>query len=212
MNDELPRVWIITDPDHPDGPVTPLRHALEGSPPGMLGVQLRAKHVSDRQLIVWGRELRILTHDAGQIMTVNRRPDVAQIVGADGVHLPELGLPLTSLHKQWPSLGLVGVSRHDRGGLEMAARDRASYAFFSPIFEVPGKLPAIGIHGFRTAIANVGIPTYALGGIRSEDLPALLAAGAFGVAIRRAIYGADQPKRALECFIRALDKGSTNGK
>jgi thiamine-phosphate pyrophosphorylase len=94
----------------------------------------------------------------------------------------------------------------------MAARDRASYAFFSPIFEVPGKLPAIGIHGFRTAIANVGIPTYALGGIRSGDLPALLAAGAFGVAIRRAIYGADQPKRALECFIRALDKGSTNGK
>jgi len=177
----------------------------------MLGVQLRAKHASDRQLIDWGHELRALTQAAGQVMTVNRRPDVAQIVGANGVHLPELGLPTAALRKQWPSLRLLGVSRHDRLGLEKAVRDRASYAFLSPIFEVPDKLPAIGIHGFKAAIANVGIPTYALGGIRSEDLPALLAAGAFGIAIRRAIYGVDRPERALARFIRALDKSLPNG-
>jgi thiamine-phosphate pyrophosphorylase len=211
MNQRLPRIWIITDPDHPNGPVAPLRHALDGCPPGVVGVQLRAKGVSDRKLVQWGQELRILTRSTGQLLTISRRPDVAQIVGADGVHLPELGLPATQLRQRWPALGMIGVSRHDRQGLQTAAQDRATYAFLSPIFAVPCKAPPIGIHGFSRAIANAGIPTYALGGIQAQDVPALLAAGAFGVAIRRAIYAVSQPRQALQRFVRALDKSLTNG-
>jgi thiamine-phosphate pyrophosphorylase len=162
-------------------------------------------------LVEWGQELRILTRSRGQLLTISRRPDVAQIVGADGVHLPELGLPATQLRKRWPALGVIGVSRHDRQGLQTAAQDHATYAFLSPIFAVPHKAPPIGIYGFSRAIANVGIPTYALGGIQPEDVPALLAAGAFGVAIRRAIYAASQPQQALQRFVRALDKSLTNG-
>jgi len=152
-----------------------------------------------------------LTQTAGQLLTINRRPDVAQIVGADGVHLPELGLPAAALRQRWPELGLIGVSRHDRHGLRVAERDGASYAFLSPIFEVPDKAMPIGIHGFRAAIASVGIPTYALGGIGPEDLPALFAAGAFGVAIRRAVYSTTEPQAALQRFVRALDKSLANG-
>jgi len=51
MNEGLPRIWIITDPNHPDGPMAPVRRALEGCPPGVLGVQLRAKRASDRQMV-----------------------------------------------------------------------------------------------------------------------------------------------------------------
>jgi thiamine-phosphate pyrophosphorylase len=144
-------------------------------------------------------------------LVINRRPDVAQIVGADGVHLPELGLPPEDVRQRWPALQLVGLSRHDRAGLEAARRERASYAFLSPIFEVPGKNRPIGIHGFRTAIADVGIPTYALGGIEARDVKALLAAGAFGVAIRRAIYASTQPDETLQGFVRELDNGLANG-
>jgi len=106
---------------------------------------------------------------------------------------------------------MVGVSRHDRRGLERAVQDRATYAFLSPIFDVPHKAPPIGIHGFHTAIANVGIPTYALGGIGPDDLPALLAAGAHGVTIRRSIYGAANPRQVLRLFVRALDKSAASG-
>jgi thiamine monophosphate synthase len=42
-------------------------------------------------------------------------------------------------------------------------------------------------------------------------VPVLLAAGAFGVAIRRAIYAVSQPRQALQRFVRALDKSLTNG-
>ena len=70
--------------------------------------------------------------------------------------------------------------------------------------------PPIGIQGFRDAIVDVGIPTYALGGIKSEDCPALLSAGAFGVVIRRAIFQADDPADALFQFVRELDKNLPN--
>jgi thiamine-phosphate pyrophosphorylase len=211
MSPTLPRIWIITDPSHPTGPVAPVRRALEASAPGRVGVQLRAKHASDRQLVDWGRELRELTDAAGSPLAINRRVDVAQIVGADGVHLPERSLPAAEIRQQWPSPAMIGVSRHDRPGLRAAEQDSATYAFLSPIFNVPGKTPPIGIHGFQSQIAHVGIPTYALGGIQARDCGPLLAAGAFGVAIRRAIYEATQPAEALAEFMRELDKSLTNG-
>lgn len=204
MAQGLPRVWIITDPHHPGGPVAPIRHALHQCPPGVVGVQLRAKQASDRQLVEWGRELREVTHATGSALVVNRRVDVAEIVEADGVHLPERGLLPGPLRQQWPRLAMVGASRHNREGLEAAAKDQVTYAFLSPIFHVPGKAQPIGIHGFRDAISGVGIPTYALGGIAPEDSKPLVAAGAFGVAVRRAIYAADDPNEALRRFIDAL--------
>lgn len=206
MTPELPRIWIVTDPSHPDGPVAPVRRALEGAQAGLVGVQLRAKDASDRQLLDWGHELREVTRAAGGLLAVNRRVDVAQIVGADAVHLPELGLPATRVREAWPAIEMLGASRHDRPGLRAAEQNSASYAFLSPIFHVPGKAPPIGIHGFRDAIVDVGIPTYALGGIKPEDCSALLSAGAFGVAIRRAIFQADDPADALFQFLRELDK------
>lgn len=211
MTQGLPRIWIITDPNHPDGPVTPVRRALEGCPPGVLGVQLRAKRASDRQVVQWGHELRAITRDTGSALTVNRRADLAEIIGADGVHLPERGVPPAEIRQHWPSLPFVGVSRHDRRGLEAAVRERASYALLSPILHVPGKARPMGVHGFRAAIAGVDMPIYGLGGVRPEDLTPLLRAGAYGVAIRRAVYGPEQPNDALQLYLRELDKFLSSG-
>lgn len=194
MARRLPRIWIITEPAHPDGPVAPLRRALKGCPEGMVGVQLRAKRSSDRQLVSWGRELRELTAQSGAFLTVNGRPDVAQIVEADGVHLGERGLLPEQVARVFPEFRLIGVSRHDRRGLEEAARHGASYAFLSPVLDVPGKGPPLGI------------PTFALGGLSDAHVPALHASGAEGVAIRRAIYDSTEPREALRAFVRALDK------
>jgi thiamine-phosphate pyrophosphorylase len=162
-------------------------------------------------LIDWGLELRALTQAQGCILSINRRIDVAEIVGADAVHLPESGLPLRDLREHWPAIRLLGASRHDSLGLAAAERGGATYAFLSPVFTVPGKAAPIGIHGFRDAIADVDIPTYALGGIEAQDLRPLIAAGAFGVAIRRAIYRNDRPEESLSRFLSALDKAGANG-
>jgi len=211
MTAGLPRIWIVTNPDHPAGPIEPIRRALRNCPSGVVGIQLRAKRVADRQLVEWGRELRDITAAAGCALSINRRPDVAQIVAADGVHLPEHGLPADEVLQQWPGLRWVGVSRHHGAGLRSASARRATYGFLSPVFAVPDKGAPLGLTAFRDAIAGVAIPTYALGGVTPRDVNALLHAGAFGIAVRRAIYDADAPDQALAELLVALDKNEPTG-
>jgi thiamine-phosphate diphosphorylase len=211
MTAGLPRIWIVTNPAHSDGPVRPIIEALQGCAPGVVGVQLRAKESTDRELVRWGRELRDATRQSGSPLTVNRRADVAQIVGADGIHLPELGLAPASIRAQWPAFALIGVSRHDRAGLERAKAEGATFAFLSPVFAVPDKGEPLGVEGFTSAIADVGIPTYALGGIQSEQVQPLLSAGAAGLAVRRAIYDAKDRRAALQALVYALDKNRRSG-
>ena len=210
MPRQLPRIWIITNPDHGAGPIAPLRRALDGCVGSQIGVQLRAKRVPDRKLIDWGHELRVMTASVGSPLLVNRRADLAQIVGADGVHLPDTGLPIGRIRQEWPLLEIIGVSRHDRAGLLAAQEAGATYAFLSPVFEVPGKNPPIGVDGFRQAISGLEIPVFALGGIGLEDMEPLLHAGAHGVAVRRAIYDAAEPRIVVDGFLRRLDKNHAN--
>ena len=211
MRVELPRIWIITNPEHPEGPVTPIARALEGCQAGLVGVQLRAHEAKDRELVAWGRALRAVTAQWGCVLTVNRRSDVAQIVDADGVHLPEAGLAPRAVRDLWPGGSLFGVSRHDRDGLDRAVEEKATYAFLSPVFAVPGKAAPMGIERFATQIAGVGIPTYALGGIDAANVATLIAAGACGIAVRRAIYEAREPRAALQRLLAELDKTAPNG-
>ncbi len=210
MPTKLPRIWIITSPDHQAGPVASVRRALEGRAGGQIGVQLRAKRTSDRALIEWGRELRVLTESVGSPLVVNQRADVAHIIGADGVHLPETGLLIAQIRHQWPSLEMIGVSRHDRAGLVAAQETGATYAFLSPVREVPGKNPPIGVEGFRRAIAGLQIPVFALGGIGLEEVEPLLDAGAQGVAVQRAVCDAEEPRIVLDGFLSRLDKDHAN--
>lgn len=213
MDAELPRIWLITDPAHPEGPVVPVVRALQPcrSARGLIGVQLRAKDATDRELVAWGRSLRTATANAGAVLTINRRPDVAQIVGADGVHLPERSLASDEIRSAFPDIRMIGASRHDRSGLERASAERATFAFLSPVFPVPDKGAPLGIEGFAYAIAHVALPTYALGGIEIEHVRPLVAAGARGIAVRRAIYGARQPAEALQAFLDELDKAVGRG-
>lgn len=202
----LPLLWIITDPEHALGPIDTVQQALVGCPAGKVGVQLRAKSVDDPTFVDWARKLRELTRAAGAPLVVNQRPDVAALVAADGVHLPENSMPVARVRETWPQLRWLGQSRHDREGLLASDRDEVSYAFLSPVFEVPGKGRALGLAGFREAIAGISTPVYALGGITSDSVQELRDAGAHGIAVKRAVYRASHPSEVIRKLLALLDK------
>ncbi len=58
--------------------------ALEG---GAQVIQLREKHLPDREVLSRAREVRILSAKANARFIMNDRPDLARLAGADGVHL-----------------------------------------------------------------------------------------------------------------------------
>lgn len=202
---------LVTEPALGD-PVAATRAAFADTRPGpRVAVQLRAKTLPDGALVRLGHGLRGVTADAGALLLVNGRPDVAHAVRADGVHLPEDGLAPAEARRVLGADALVGASRHDLEGLRKAAAEGADYATLSPFAASPGKAPPLERGAFVAATARAGLPVLALGGIDAERIGAALAAGAYGVAVIRAVYAAPDPARALADLLTALDTARGSG-
>ena len=181
-----PRLLWIT-PEH--GELTPMLDALPHVPPEVF-VMLRRPHASSRELVAEGRALQA----SGRRVIVNRRVDVALAIGARGVHLPERGLDVEDARTLLGADRWIGVSRHDRLGLDAAARAGADYATLSPFAGVPGKGPELGPARFSELRQGVDLPVLALGGITKENGQSAIDAGADGLAVLRG--GGDLPELA----------------
>jgi thiamine-phosphate diphosphorylase len=133
---------------------------------------------------------------------VNGRPDVAVVAGAQGVQLPEDGLPVGPVKRSFPSL-LVGASRHSPEGVTRAEAEGADFVVFGPIWATPGKEErAVGLEGLARAVASVRIPVHAIGGIEPGNARSVADAGAAGLLAIRPFL--DAPERAVNAFREAL--------
>lgn len=142
---------------------------------------------------------------------VNGRADIAQAVDADGVHLPERGLSVADTRRILGPTALVGRSCHDEVGVAAAAKAGADYVVLSPVGVVEGKNAPLGVERFGRIAQACAVPVIALGGITAASVPALLDAGAHGVAVVRAIFGADDPANAVSVFFQCLDSQAGPG-
>jgi thiamine-phosphate pyrophosphorylase len=185
------------------------RLAIDG---GADVIQLRDKTCSIPELVASGKRVREVTRRTGTLFIVNDRLDVAIGCGADGVHLGQDDMLVSSARAIAPLDFIIGVSVGSRGEAERAINDGADYLAVSPVFPTAQK-PAdkfcglSGIHQIRDA---VDAPLIAIGGIGMHNVCDVIRAGADGVAVISAIVG--QPDisgaaRALKGRIMACKKG-----
>jgi thiamine-phosphate pyrophosphorylase len=193
-----PRLILVTDRRATAGRdlVDVVAAALDA---GLPAVQLREKDLPGRPLLALAERLRAATARAGALLFVNDRVDVAIAAGADGVHLGGGALPVAVARGLLPAGALVGVSIHAPG--EPTAG--ADFAFFGPVWETPGKVTA-GCEQLAAAVSAAGCPVLAIGGVTAARVPAARRAGAAGVAVIRAILGADDPAAATRALLAAL--------
>ena len=119
-------------------------------------------------------------------MIVNDRADVAAAARADGVHLPETGLPPSAVKRAFPNLA-VGVSTHSLDSAVAAAQGGADFLFFGPIFDTPGKGAAVGVESLAVLCQVLTVPVIGLGGIDDKNCASVVDAGAAGIAAIRAL-------------------------
>lgn len=199
----LPPLYLITDDASPARLPSLVAAALKGAPPGSVLVQLRAKSCSAKQLhdMAWELRAHCAAHQAG--LLINDRADLAQLVCAAGVHLPEQGLPPSAARALLGAHALVGVSCHDAAGLAAAADGGASFATLSPVFPSPNKGAPLGLVQFAALTRASNVPVYALGGVSAAHAAALKQAGAAGLAVISAAFKAADPARAVEALLDA---------
>ncbi|MBL8622422.1 MAG: thiamine phosphate synthase, partial [Myxococcales bacterium] len=160
-----------------------------------LAVQLRAKHLGGAALYAAAVELRAATRAVGAALWVNDRLDVALAVEADGVHLPEAGLPVAAARAVAPGVA-IGVSRH-RVDLDRAADRAVDVVQLGPIWATPSKAgmgDPLGPAALAAARSRVAGQLVAVGGVDDPArVAAAIAAGADAVAAIRAWWCSDDP-------------------
>ena len=130
------------------------------------------------------QRLRQVTTEAGVRLLIGMDADLAERVGADGVHLPERALDRAALlARQRPDWLITGAAH---GVLREAAEAEGLRALVvSPVFPPGGasaSRPSLGLEGFRTRAGSAPCPVYALGGIAAETAEMLMGSGACGIA------------------------------
>ena len=201
------RLIAITDSlrDGPRGLALRAAAAVAG---GATMLQLRLKEESARSLVEIARTIQMMAPEVPLI--INDRADVALAAGAAGVHVGVDDLSPALLRRVAPPGFIIGASVGSDD--EVARAAGADYVGIGPVFATGSKADAgaaIGPERFAELARRCGLPAVAIGGITSERVPAVLSAGAVGVAVISALFGASDPTIAARAMRDALDASGT---
>ncbi|HSX22645.1 MAG TPA: thiamine phosphate synthase [Gaiellaceae bacterium] len=170
-----------------------LEAALRG---GVDIVQLRDKELPDDELVAAAEPFRSACDRHGALFVLNDRPDLVEVCGADGVHVGQTDTPVAEARAAVGADRLIGLSIETEEQLD--AIDGADYLGVGAVFATPTKTEAVaaGLDLVRAAAERVHIPWFAIGGIELDTAGEVIAAGAPGIAVVRAIRDADDPEVA----------------
>lgn len=137
---------------------------------------------------------------------INDRLDLALLMNIPNLHLPEHGLPVQKIKRQFPHLR-IGRSVHSLEKAKEAQRDGVDYVLYGHCFETnskKGKIPN-GIDLMIEMKKELHIPVYAIGGITVDRIDALRQVKADGIAVMSGIFSADNPYASTKQFDEAIN-------
>ena len=184
--------------------ISSVRRSIDG---GVKAIQLRGKNLPAREILRIGERLRLLTSEYSVKLFINDRIDVAMILGADGVHLGQNGLPVGIVRKILGDSLIIGVSTHSLKEAKDAERGGADFITFGPIFATPSKVvygPPVGLRRLVNLTGRIKIPVFAIGGINMDRIQDVMKKGANGVAVISAILNSESVYDAAASMLNEL--------
>ncbi len=197
MHRTIPKLHVVTPPGVDERELATTRALLEAGAPL---VQVRTKAIDDRARLGAASVVLSAARAVGATCLVNDRVDIAMAAGADGVHVGADDLPVVVARRLLGPDLIVGATCRDAEDARRAQAEGASYLGVGPVFATSTKtgLPdPMGPRGVEAVAAAVDVPVIAISGITADNAAAVLEAGAWGVAVVGAVYGAVDPVASL---------------
>lgn len=183
-------------------------------------IHLRASAVTSRRLHQLAATLAALQDATGAWLIVNDRVDIALASGARGIQLTSRSMDAADAIRAARATApgapqpAVGLSVHGPDQAR-AAGDRSgmSWLVVGHVFETPSHAgePARGAGMLRDVAAATTVPVIAIGGVRPMHISELRDHGAYGVAVIRGIWRADDAESAAAEYLSAYDAVPNTG-
>lgn len=183
-----------------------VKAAVQG---GVTCVQLREKDCNTREFIDQALAVKDFLKTSGIPLVINDRLDVAQAVGADGIHLGQSDMPFSMAKAIVGNSMFIGISAESVDDAIQAEKEGADYIGVSPIYKTPTKTdtaPPIGLTGLREIRKAVNIPLVGIGGLNVSNVYDVIKNGGDGVAIVSAIVSADDPEESSRALKSIIDR------
>ena len=168
---------------------------------GIKMLQLREKHLSDKELIKIGKEIRSITKGTSTNFVVNDRPDIAAICDADYLHLGQDDMPIEDARKIVGNMK-IGLSTHSIEQAKEALSQNPNYIGFGPIYPTNAKAKPdkpVGTEQLKQVLEFSNVPVIAIGGIFPENINQVIEAGAKNIAMVRHFMQTEEfDKRVIE--------------
>lgn len=177
---------------------------------GVRLIQFREKEATGARLVELGQAFADRCREAGALLIVNDRVDVALAIGADGVHLGQDDFPVTDARRIAPDL-LVGASTHDLDEALAAQASGATYVNIGPIYQTQTKSVPTGAVGpamIDTIRPRLQIPFTCMGGIKAHNLGEVVRRGTRRIAVVTAVTEAVDVQAAARTLRQAIHEAA----
>ena len=178
-----------------------IEEAIKG---GVKIVQLREKNISTKDFYEKALKVKEICKNYGVLFIINDRLDIAQAVGADGVHLGQSDMPIEKAREILKDKFLIGATARN---VEEAKRTEllgADYIGSGAIFGTSTKDNAkkLEMEELKKIVASVKIPVFAIGGININNVSSLKNIGLQGICAVSGILSEKDCKKAVDIMLK----------
>ena len=202
------RLYLITPPriDDIELFLPQLEAALSGG--DVASLQIRLKEASDGDIARAVAAIMPVAHAHDVAVILNDRPDLADVLGCDGVHVGQSDASCKDARKRMGPDRIVGVTCHDSRHLAMEASEAgADYVAFGAFFDTATKDASTRAEPELLTIwqETMQTPCVAIGGITVDTAQGLAKAGADFIAVSAGVWAHPEgPRAAVAAFNAAL--------
>ena len=177
---------------------------------GITLLQLREKDKSTREYMDLAEKVHTLTKKYNVPLIIDDRVDVALAIDAEGVHVGQSDMPVSTARKLMGDDKIVGATTKTVPQALEAYEQGADYLGVGAIYPTTTKVKTVltSTETLGNICSAVPIPVNAIGGLNKDNIDVLKGIPVAGICVVSAIMKADDPKQAaVELQTRAKELG-----
>lgn len=197
------KIYLVTDENSCNGKdfYKCIEEAIKG---GVKIVQLREKTLSTKDFFIKALKVKEICKSYGVLFIINDRLDIAQAVGADGVHLGQSDMPIEKAREILKNNFLIGATARNVEEAKRVELLGADYIGSGAIFGTNTKDNAkkLEMEELKKIVASVKIPVFAIGGININNVGSLKNIGLQGICAVSGILSEKNCKKAVDIMLK----------